>query len=187
MVFVGLDLQKRYITGCALSAEGMLLDQVGRLSPTWDALSRWLGTLGEELTVVLEATLYCWWLERRVTAAGHRALAVDAYQVKLIWQTRTKTDPIDARKLAELARIGNATGAMRFFGSAGVISAWQGRYRLAVGGDRFRSRRHHLGHDRPRRGSGPFTHRGHAALWPDLRSMRYQWPGVATRGPIVIW
>jgi transposase len=27
------------------------------------------------------------------------------YQVKLIWQARTKTDPIDARKLAELARV----------------------------------------------------------------------------------
>jgi transposase len=29
----------------------------------------------------------------------------NAYQVKLIWATRTKTDPIDAHKLAELARL----------------------------------------------------------------------------------
>lgn len=105
MVYVGLDLHKRYITGCALSDEGRVLAQVTRLSPTWDALAAWLHGLGPALTVVLEATLYCWWLERQLTGAGYRALVVDAYQVKLIWQTRTKTDPIDAQKLAELARV----------------------------------------------------------------------------------
>jgi len=40
----------------------------------------------------------------RLQEAGHTAHGADAYQVKLIWQARSKTDIIDARKLAELLR-----------------------------------------------------------------------------------
>ncbi|MBV6522656.1 MAG: hypothetical protein MNPFHGCM_02804 [Gemmatimonadaceae bacterium] len=105
MVFIGLDLHKRYITACALAAEGRVLGQARRLAPTWDALAAWLARFGSELTVVLEATLYCWWLERQLTTAGYVAHVVDGCQVKFIWQTRTKTDPIDAQKPAELARV----------------------------------------------------------------------------------
>jgi hypothetical protein len=34
------------------------------LSPDWEALAAWLRALDTRLTVVLDATLYCWWLER---------------------------------------------------------------------------------------------------------------------------
>jgi transposase len=104
MVYVGLDLHKRYIPACALTSEGRVVAEIRQRSTTWEALAAWLGALGAPLTVVLEATLYCWWLERQLTAAGHTAVVVNAAQVKLIWATRTKTDPIDAHKLAELAR-----------------------------------------------------------------------------------
>lgn len=106
MIYVGLDLHKRYITACAIANDGRIVAEVRQLSTPWSALAAWLGALREPLTVVLEATLYCWWLERQLTAAGYRTVVVNAYQVKLIWQTRTKTDPIDAHKLAELARVG---------------------------------------------------------------------------------
>jgi transposase len=39
-----------------------------------------------------------------VSTAGIAAVAAHPYQVKLIWQARAKTDPIDARKLADLLR-----------------------------------------------------------------------------------
>ena len=106
MVYIGLDLHKRYITACAVGADGAVLAEARQLSTDWDSLARWLGRFPAPLTVVLEATLYCWWLERQLSAAGCTAIVVNAYQVKLIWQTRTKTDPIDAHKLAELARVG---------------------------------------------------------------------------------
>lgn len=105
MVYVGLDLHKRYITACALEATGGVLAETRRLSTEWDRLRDWLAPLGAPCTVVLEATLYCWWLERQLTAAGYTVVVVHPYQVKLIWQARTKTDEIDARKLAELARV----------------------------------------------------------------------------------
>jgi transposase len=105
MIYVGLDLHKRYISACAVAADGRVVAEVRQLSTQWDALAAWLAAFGERLPVVLEATLYCWWLERQLTAAGYEAIVVNAYQVKLIWSTRTKTDPIDAHKLAELARV----------------------------------------------------------------------------------
>jgi len=49
----------------------------------------------------MEATLYWEWLVARLREAGHTAHVAHAYQVKLIWQARSKTDIIDARKLAE--------------------------------------------------------------------------------------
>jgi transposase len=105
MVTVGLDLHKRYITACALDDAGTVLAEHRRLEPSLDALGRWLGGLGRPVLVVMEATLYWHWLERQLTARGFDVMVAHPYQVKLIWQARTKTDPIDARKLAELARV----------------------------------------------------------------------------------
>ena len=103
MVFVGLDLHKRYITACALDAAGTLVAEARRVDAAWDAVAGWLALLAGPLTVVLEATLYCWWLERKLAGLGYTVVVVHPYQVKVIWQSRTKTDAIDARKLAELA------------------------------------------------------------------------------------
>jgi transposase len=52
----------------------------------------------------MEATLYWAWLHDQLSAVGIPAVAAHPYQVKLIWQARAKTDPIDARKLADLLR-----------------------------------------------------------------------------------
>ncbi|MGH7710909.1 MAG: IS110 family transposase [Gemmatimonadaceae bacterium] len=105
MIYVGLDLHKRYITACALDAVGTLLAEERRLATDLAVLLGWLGRLTGPVTVVLEATLYWAWLEQQLTALGYTVQVAHPYQVKLIWQARTKTDPIDARKLAELARV----------------------------------------------------------------------------------
>jgi transposase len=70
------------------------LGEFSRVAPTWDTLLVWLTRCESELTVVPEATLNGWWLERQLTAAGYQALVVDAYQLKPVWQTRTKADAI---------------------------------------------------------------------------------------------
>ena len=84
MIYVGLDLHKRYITACAIASDGRVVAEVRQLSTAWEAPATWLEALGAPLTAVLEATLDCWWLERQLTAAGHHAIVVNAYQVKLI-------------------------------------------------------------------------------------------------------
>ena len=105
MIFVGLDLHKRYITACALDVLGNLLVEERRLATDLAVLLGWLGRLTGPVTVVLEATLYWAWLERQLSALGYVVQLAHSYQVKLIWQARKKTDPINARKLAELARV----------------------------------------------------------------------------------
>ncbi len=104
MRWVGLDLHKRYITACALNDAGQIVGEHRRLPPDMDALVAWIAALGDAVTVAMEATLYWAWLHERLSAAGIAAVAAHPYQVKLIWQARCKTDPIDARKLAELLR-----------------------------------------------------------------------------------
>jgi len=104
MTFVGLDLHKRYITACALDAAGALLGEVRHLSVAGPALLEFLSAFPAPVTVAVEATLYWHWLHTQLERAGYAVRVAHPYQAKLIWQARSKTDPIDARKLAELLR-----------------------------------------------------------------------------------
>jgi transposase len=104
MIWVGLDLHKRYITDCAMDDAGAVLAENRRLPAEAEALLAWLRELDSPVTVAMEATLYWAWLHDRLSEAGIAAVAAHPYQVKLIWQARCKTDPIDARKLADLLR-----------------------------------------------------------------------------------
>ena len=104
MFWAGLDLHKRYLTACALDDAGAVVAEHRRLPADAEALVTWLTGLGGPVTVAMEATLYWAWLHDQLSAAGLAAVAAHPYQVKLIWQARAKTDPIDARKLADLLR-----------------------------------------------------------------------------------
>jgi len=105
MTFVGLDLHKRYITACAIDREGKALGEVRRMPVVLDVLLDFLGELPKPVSVSVEATLYWAWLHDQLSRAGYTVKVAHAYQAKLIWQARSKTDPIDARKLAELLRV----------------------------------------------------------------------------------
>ena len=105
MVWVGLDLHKRYITACAVDDDGQVVAEHRRLPADAPTLVAWLTALSGAVTVAMEATLYWAWLHDQLSAAGIAAVAAHPYQVKLIWQARCKTDPIDARKLADLLRV----------------------------------------------------------------------------------
>lgn len=104
MTFVGLDLHKRYITACALDGSGTIVSEIRQLATSIAGVLDWLAAVPAPVVIAMEATLYWEWLVARLQEAGHTALVADAYQVKLIWQARSKTDIIDARKLAELLR-----------------------------------------------------------------------------------
>lgn len=92
MTFVGLDLQKRYVTACALDGNGAVVGEMRQLATTVETVLDWLGALPQPVAVAMEATLYWEWLGARFQEAGHTAQVADAYQVKLIWQARSKTD-----------------------------------------------------------------------------------------------
>lgn len=104
MSYIGMDLHKKYVTLCAVDSLGTMLAEARRVEPALDVLLAWLAALPRPATVVVEATLYWAWLHDRLTAAGYTVLVAHPQQVKLIAHARCKTDPIDARKLADLAR-----------------------------------------------------------------------------------
>ena len=105
MTFVGFDVHKRYITACALDAAGVIIAEVRQLGTSIDVVLAWLSALPGPVTVGVEATLYWECLATQLTAHGYTVGVAHAFHVKLIWQARAKTDPIDARKLAELLRV----------------------------------------------------------------------------------
>ena len=105
MTFIGFDLRTRYITACALDESGELLAERRQLATTLDVVLAWLATLPGPLTVGLEATRYWEWPTTTLPTLGHTVEVAHAFQVRLIWQARARTDPIDARTLAELLRV----------------------------------------------------------------------------------
>jgi len=104
MYYAGLDLHRRYFTLCVLTSEGQVVLDHRRLPADLEPLTSLLGQLEGPVTVVVEATLQWAWLHDRLSAAGFPVLVAHPKQVKLICHARCKTDPIDARKLADLAR-----------------------------------------------------------------------------------
>jgi len=90
MTFVGLDLHKRYVTACALEARGAGIAESRQLATTIETVLDWLAVLPQPVVIPMEATLYWEWLVARLPEAGHTAHGADAYQVKLIWQARSK-------------------------------------------------------------------------------------------------
>src|SRR5207253_906936 len=95
---------KKYITGCALDSQGAVVTTERRLPPVLETVLGWLAPVGQPAAVALEATLYWAWLHDRLTAAGYQVAVAHPQQVKLICHARCKTDPVDARKLADLLR-----------------------------------------------------------------------------------
>jgi transposase len=104
MYYVGLDLHKRYVTACALDSVGRGMAAERRLPTTREALLGFVEGLGGPATVAVEATLHWGWVHDQLTAAGYRVVVAHPQQVKLICHARCKTDPIDAKKLADLLR-----------------------------------------------------------------------------------
>jgi hypothetical protein len=104
MTFVGLDLHKRDITACALDGSSTIVSEIRQLATSTETVLDWLAAVPAPVVIAMEATLYWEWLVARLQEAGHTTLVADAYQVKLIWQARSKTDIVDARKVAELLR-----------------------------------------------------------------------------------
>lgn len=79
-------------------------ESVRRMPVSSEYLLAFLATFPAPVSVGMEATLYWPWLHDLLDGAGYSSRVADARQLKLSWRARSKTDPIDARKLAELLR-----------------------------------------------------------------------------------
>ena len=74
--------------------------EIRQLSTALESVLAWLGALPGPVTVGLEAMVYWEWLATRLAEYEHGVRVAHAFHVTLIWQARSKPDPINARKLA---------------------------------------------------------------------------------------
>jgi transposase len=100
---IGLDVSDRYSYAAVLNAEGELVEQE-RLRSREPELRRWLSARPASV-VALETGTHSRWMAKAARECGHQVLVANARELRLIYGGHTKTDQLDAVKLARLARV----------------------------------------------------------------------------------
>lgn len=100
---VGLDLGDKYSHCCVLDASGEVIEE-GRVATTAPRLNQYFGKM-QPCRVALEVGTHSPWVSRLLTELGHEVLVANARKVRLIHESESKDDPLDAERLARLARV----------------------------------------------------------------------------------
>ena len=100
---VGLDLGDRTSHYCILDAEGTVLIRE-TLPTTKGGVDRVFAKLPAS-RVALEVGGQSPWLSRRLAALGHEVIVANPRNLAWITKSQRKNDPLDAEKLARLARV----------------------------------------------------------------------------------
>ena len=99
---MGIDIGDRYSHYCVLDALGKVVEE-DRLRTTPEAFRKRFSA-GPSMRIAFETGTHSRWINEILRNAGHEVLVANTRQVRLIWAGRDKTDRLDARKLARLAR-----------------------------------------------------------------------------------
>jgi Transposase len=100
--YLGIDWGTRRAAWCALSPGGELTE--GAISADEDGLLRLVARLGLDVRGCIEMMSGAVWVRDRLAECGWTIEIADARKVKAIAPLACKTDRVDARVLAELAR-----------------------------------------------------------------------------------
>ena len=102
---IGLDLGDRVSQVCVLDSRGEIVEEV-RVATTVSGLTRALGTerVGK-CRIAMEVGTHSPWVSRLLKELGHEVLVANARKLRFIYQNRGKTDRVDARSLARVARM----------------------------------------------------------------------------------
>ena len=101
--FVGIDWATRRARWCALGPVGAVIDE-GWTPADEDGLARLVAHVGPEAVACMEMMSGAAWVRDRLQAAGWSVQIADARKAKAVGSLAAKTDKLDARVLAELAR-----------------------------------------------------------------------------------
>jgi transposase len=102
MQYLGIDWGTRRAAWCALDQAGRLSE--GAVSADEDGLARLVARLGPEVYGCVEMMSGAVWVRDRLAECGWTIEIADARKVKAIAPLACKTDRVDARVLADLAR-----------------------------------------------------------------------------------
>jgi transposase len=100
--YLGIDWGTRRAAWCALTPAGELTE--GAISADQDGLARLVGRLGPNVHGCIEMMSGAVWVRDRLAECGWTIEIADARKVKAIAPLACKTDRVDARVLADLAR-----------------------------------------------------------------------------------
>src|SRR5215217_5202497 len=101
--FVGIDWATRRARWCAVTSAGVVIDE-GWAPADEDGLAGLVMRLGPEASACMEMMSGAAWVRERLQAAGWTVQIADARKAKAVGSLAAKTDKLDARVLAELAR-----------------------------------------------------------------------------------
>lgn len=111
MYYCGIDLASKASAICVMNDEGEIVAEF-EIATDVDGfrsgLSRWSG-----LHCVVEASPLAEWTAQVLEAADHDVVIIDPRKAKAVIQTKKKTDRLDARNLARMARTGWYTAVHR--------------------------------------------------------------------------
>ena len=102
MQYLGIDWGTRRAAWCAISQSGELIE--GTISADEEGLVRLVSTLGSQVRGCIEMMSGAPWVRDSLAACGWVIEIADARKVKAIAPLACKTDRVDARVLADLAR-----------------------------------------------------------------------------------
>jgi hypothetical protein len=102
MQYLGIDWGTRRAAWCSISQSGELTE--GTISADEDGLVRLVSALGPEVRGCIEMMSGAPWVRDSLAACGWEIEIADARKVKAIAPLACKTDRVDARVLADLAR-----------------------------------------------------------------------------------
>lgn len=106
MVHVGIDMHKSVSQIEVMDDEGSVLDQRRLSHQSPEQLKKYFCQYGGEGVATLEATRNWYWMYELLEGCGLSVKLAHPLKVKLIAESRIKTDKIDAHVLAQLERTG---------------------------------------------------------------------------------
>jgi transposase len=98
---VGIDLGDKVSRYCIVDQDGEVVEE-GSFRNQPSSIEKHFG--GEPRRIALEAGAQSAWISRELKRLGHEVIVANARELKWITSSDTKNDPVDARKLALLAR-----------------------------------------------------------------------------------
>lgn len=102
-VTVGLDVGDRHTLVCVLDERGEIVEE-GRVPTTQAAIERRFRGMAPS-RVILETGTHSPWISRLLAGCGHEVIVGNARRLRLIADSDTKTDRLDAEFLARLGRV----------------------------------------------------------------------------------
>ena len=103
MEYLGIDWSYRRAAWCSLSEAGVVVGE-GAVPADEDGLARLVIERGTDVRAVVEMMSGAIWVRDQLAAAGWRGQIAHARKVRDVAPLACKTDKVDARVLAELAR-----------------------------------------------------------------------------------